>query len=96
MPRSVIERKLTEVGARLEELRRELVVSEQQLVQLVDEADDARLRALITENRLAEKESRNAQKHAEAMTRHRAKVKSEITQLEQTQDDLLDRLTAGS
>jgi SMC interacting uncharacterized protein involved in chromosome segregation len=96
MPRSLVERKLTQVGSRLKQLRAELVESEEQLAQLADEADDARLRALVSETPLSDKEYREAQRHAEAMTRHRAKVTAEITELERTQDELLDRLVAGS
>jgi hypothetical protein len=95
VPRSLVERKLTEVGSRLKQLRAELATSEEQLVQLVEEADDARLRALVSETPLAEKESREAQKHAEAMIRHRTKVTSEIAELERSQDELLDRMLAG-
>jgi uncharacterized coiled-coil DUF342 family protein len=93
--RSLVERRLTEVGGRLKQLRQELVVSEEQLVPLAEEADEARLRALVSETPLADKEYRQAQKHAEAMSRHRAKVQSEIAELERMQDELLDRLTAG-
>ena len=94
MTRSLLERRLTEVADRLRELRRELVVSDEQLRHLVEQADEARLRALVSETPLAEQEHREAQRHAEAMARHRADVQSEVDRLERSQDDLLDRLSA--
>jgi len=94
MSRSLVERRLTEVGARLRELREELAVSDEQLAHLADAADDARLRSLVSETPLADREHQDAQRHADAMHRHRAEVIDQIGRLEQTQDELLDRLMA--
>ena len=94
MSRSLLERRLGEVGERLKQVRGELKVAEEQLAHFADEADDARLRALVSETPLAEHEHREARKHAEAMRRHREELVAEITQLEQSQDALLDRLLA--
>ena len=94
MSRSLLERRLTEVADRLRELRQELIVSDEQLQHLAEQADEARLRALMSETPLAEQEHREAQRHAEAMARHRADVQAEIDRLERSQDDLLDRLSA--
>ncbi len=88
----MVERRLSDVGAQLKALRRELAVSDEQLTQLADEADDARLRSLVSETPLAEREHREASRHAEAMGRHRADVEADIVRLEQLQDDLLDKL----
>ena len=94
MSRSLLERRLSEVADRLRELRSELSVSEDQLASLAEVADDARLRALVSETPVAEQEHREAQRHADAMLRHLADVRSSIARLERTQDELLDRLTA--
>ena len=94
MTRSLVERRLSEVAVRLRELRSELAVTEEQLRHLAEEADDARLRALVSETPMAGHEHREAQRHADAMSRHRAEVEATIVKLEQQQDDLLDRLTA--
>jgi hypothetical protein len=94
MSRSLVERRLTEVGARLKQLREELAVSDEQLGFLAEAADDARLRALVSETPLSDREHQDAQRHADAMQRHRADVLEQIGRLEQTQDDLLDRLMA--
>ena len=96
MSRSLVERRLSEVAEQLKAKRRDLAVADEQLGHFVDEADDARLRALVSETPLAQQEHRSAQKHADAMRRHRAEVAAEIETLEKAQDDLLDRLLEGS
>ncbi|MGV3758907.1 MAG: hypothetical protein ACO1PW_05100 [Actinomycetota bacterium] len=94
MSRSLVERRLSEVSTRLRALRAELAVSDEQLAVLADAADDARLRALVSETPVAGREHHEAQRHAEAMARHRAELAAEVARLEATQDELLDRLTA--
>src|SRR5688572_6840718 len=94
--RSLLERKLAEVSARLRALQEELRVADEQLQFLAEQADDLRLRALVSETPLAEREHADAQKHVDAMTRHRAAVADELAELERAQDDLLDRLIAQS
>src|SRR5438067_12654178 len=94
MSRSMLERKLIEVGERLKQLRAELVITDEQMVQFAETADDARLRALVSETPLADRDHHEAQRHADAMGKHRAEVLSTIEQLEQRQDELLDRLSA--
>lgn len=94
MSRSLVERRLTEVSTRLRKLREELAVSEDQLQHLAEVADDTRLRSLVSETPLADREHHDAQRHADAMLRHRAEVVDAIARLELTQDELLDRLLA--
>jgi len=96
MPKSLVERRLREVAGRLGQLREELAVSAEQLAHLADAADDARLRALVSETPISDRDHRQAERHADAMRRHRAAVTDEIARLEQEQDDLLDRLLAES
>ncbi len=91
-----MERRLTEVGRRIRELREELRVADEQLVHLADAADDARLRSLVSETPVSDREHREAARHADAMRSHRQTVAEEIERLEQAQDDLLDRLVAES
>ncbi|MCD9622562.1 hypothetical protein [Rhabdothermincola salaria] len=92
MSRAMVERRLTDVSTQLKELRRELAVTDEQLAQLSDEAEDARLRSLVSETPLAEREHREASRHAEAMQRHRGEVMGDIVRLEALQDELLDKL----
>jgi hypothetical protein len=88
----LVERRLSDVSARLKRQRAELQVIDEQLLFLADEADDARLRALVAETPLADREHLDAQKHADAMARQRAKVVASIAELERAQDELLDKL----
>ena len=94
MSKSLLERRLTEVGDRLKALREELAVVDEQLAAFVETADDARLRALVSETPLAGREHTEARRHADAMARHRADLAAEVARLERSQDDLLDRLVA--
>jgi len=96
MSRSLVERRLSEVSSRLRQLRDDLAVSDEQLAFLAEAADDARLRSLVSETPLADREHHDAQRHADAMQRHRAELLDSIARLEQTQDELLDRLMAES
>ncbi|HZA88399.1 MAG TPA: hypothetical protein VE466_16140 [Acidimicrobiales bacterium] len=96
MSKSLVERRLTQVAGRLRQLRDELDVSAEQLAHLADAADDARLRALVSETPVADVDHRQAERHAEAMRRHREAVLEEIAKLERSQDELLDRLVAES
>src|SRR3954447_7957996 len=96
MSRSLIERRLSEVAERLKQLREDLAVADEQLSHLADAADDARLRALVSETPLAGREHQEAQRHADAMARHRSEVVAAIEKLEIRQDELLDRLLAES
>jgi hypothetical protein len=89
------ERRLTQVATRLRTLREELAIIDEQLTQLVDEADDLALRALVSETPSASYESNDARKHADAMRRHREHVVAEIAELEVRQDQLLDRVSAS-
>src|SRR5215210_6836170 len=92
MSRWLVEKRLFQAAERLKQLRAEMRVVDEQLVFLNEAADEARLRALVSETPLADREHREAQKHAEAMTRHRAQLASTILELERSQDELLDRL----
>ncbi len=96
MPRSLIERRLADVSARLRRAREDLAVLEEQLAVLVEHADDARIRSLVSETPLANKEYQEAQRHADAMERSRKAALASIAELQKTQDELLDRLVIDS
>jgi hypothetical protein len=96
MPRSLIERRLMDVSGQLERARAELSMLDDQLAVFNDAADETRIRALVSETPLAEREHRDAQKHADAMARSRAAVASSVLELERLLDELLDRLLAES
>jgi hypothetical protein len=94
MARFLVERRLREVSARLRSMREELAVLEEQGMQLNDEADDHRLRALVSETPIADVEFRDAQRHADAFAHHKADIVASIAKLEARQDKLLDELSS--
>jgi len=94
MAKWLVERRLSGVGQRLRSLREELAVIDEQLAQLDDEADDARIRSLVSETPLAEREHHEAERHAAAMAARRQDVLTAIAELEERQDALLDELMA--
>ena len=94
MARRLVERRLIDVGDRLKRLRHELAVANEQLLHFADEADDARLRALVSETPVSERDFRDAQRHAELVRRSRDEMLAEIAALEKSQDELLDRLAS--
>jgi len=94
MARWLLERRISEVSERLKRLRAELAVVDEQLAVFADAADEARLRALVSETPLADREHHEAQKHADAMAQSRADLVLAIQSLERSQDELLDRLVA--
>ncbi|HUR23586.1 MAG TPA: hypothetical protein VMZ73_06920 [Acidimicrobiales bacterium] len=96
MSRSVVERRLVEVNRRLKQAREELAVLDHQLAALIEEADDARVRALVSDSPLDQREYRQAQKHADAMARGRAATVEAIAAHERTLDELLERLVVDS
>src|SRR6476659_954269 len=89
------ERRLTQVATRLRALRDELAMIDEQLAQLVDEADDLALRALVAETPSASYESNEARKHVGGMPRHRDQVGTQIREVRAPQDGLLDRPTSS-
>jgi phage terminase Nu1 subunit (DNA packaging protein) len=96
VPRSLIHRRLRDVGNRLKTAREKLAVVDEQLLAFTDTADDTRLRSLVSETPLADRDHREAQRHADTMSRHRGELLEQIAKLERQQDELLDRLTAES
>ena len=94
--RWLIERRLTDTAKRLRKSREELSVVDEQLVHLGDEADETRLRALVSDTPMADHEHRESQRHADAMRSARYRLIERIGELERHQDELLDKLHAGS
>jgi phage terminase Nu1 subunit (DNA packaging protein) len=95
MSRVLIERRLFDVAQRLKRAREELSVIDEQLAALADAADEARIRSLVSETPLAHREYAVAQRHADAMERSRRAVAADVAELQEAQDELLDRLVSG-
>ncbi len=92
MGQRLLHRRLSSASARLKELRTELRVVEDQMVQLVDDADELSLRALVSETPAADHEYREAKKHADTIQRHHANLVREIAEIDQKINELLDRM----
>ena len=83
-----------DASERLKKLRAELAVTDEQLLFLQEAAEEARLRALVSETPLADVEAREAQRHADALGRQRDVLRRAIEALVREQDALLDRMAA--
>ena len=88
----MIERKLRETGDELKRAREELRISTEQLEHLAGAADEARIRAMVSETPLSERDFQDASRHADAMRRHNDELRDRITVLEARQDELLDEM----
>lgn len=93
MLRPRIERRLRTVSTKISSLRISLESAEEALRQTEDEAEDARLRALVSETPLAQREYEDSRRHVEAQRRGRDRIKVEMAKLELAQDGLLDAYT---
>jgi hypothetical protein len=91
---SILQRRLVDVTERLKKVRAELAVTDEQLAFLEDEADEARLRSLVSETPLGDVEARDARRHADALARQREALLRTVAELVREQDRLLDRMSA--
>jgi hypothetical protein len=94
MSRSLLQRRLIDVSDRLKRLRAEMAVADEQCAFLEAEAEDARLRSLVSETPLADAEAHEMRRHADAQSRQRDDLRRSILELEREQDALLDRMAA--
>ncbi len=74
-------------------LREELGVIDEQLRQVTDEAEDSRLRALVSETPQASADQRDAARAVTALQRDRDAKLKRLAELELAQDRLLDQLS---
>jgi hypothetical protein len=91
--RFLLARKLKSNGLQLKRLRHELAALEEQRLQMTDEADDHRLRAIMSDSPFDAREAKDSGRHADAFTRRRSDIVTEIAKLEAKQDQLLDELS---
>lgn len=87
-----IKRKLTALGDDLRAAKSEVAILDEQVAHFADAAEDARLRAMVSETPLADKEHREASKTITNLTKDRQKWTDRVASLEQQQDALLDQL----
>jgi len=72
-----------------------LAVLDEQLAVVVESADEARVRSLVSETPLAAHEHSEAARHADAMTRAREALALTVLALEKKQDELLADVATG-
>ncbi len=89
MQRVLLERRIRDVHARLVRAREELAVLDEQLLVVAEEAEEARVRSLVSETPLAAHEYAEVRRHADAMGRARDALRSTVADLTRRQDELL-------
>src|ERR1700688_1279211 len=96
MHRVLLERRIRDVHSRLVRAREELAVLDEQLAVVQESADEARVRALVSETPLATQEHNEAARHADAMARAREALLTTVLELEERQDELLAHVASGT
>ena len=82
-------RRLERVASQLMEAREELAAAEAQLAFFADEADDWRVRGLVSDNALDRRTADETVRTADNARRHRDRVAAEVARLRAEVDDLL-------
>jgi predicted nucleic acid-binding Zn-ribbon protein len=91
-----MESKIRELQRRIRSAREELVVLVEQIDALADDAEEARVRWLVAETPLAEKESAEAHRHLELARRAASALRSEIDQCVADRDRFLHELPVSA
>ncbi len=92
--RASIERRLLDLSERVKQTNSEIAVAQEQLVFLDEEAEDARMRAIVAETPMEVAAANEAQRHADALRRQLDVLQRSLRAFRVEQDELLDRLTA--
>ena len=87
-----IEKRLLGVSLRINKEKEDLLVAEEQLIALLNDADEARIRSLVSEPPLSDHDRRDTARQAENMESYCQGKRNEISRLEDMQDQLLDKL----
>ncbi len=90
---TVVERQLKEASKRISRYKTELAIADEQLNHLRNAADDARVKSLVSETALADQERREVDQQVDSMSRHHEYLISEIKNLEDRQDELLEKIS---
>ena len=92
MFRKSLEKRLVEISRRIKKEKEDLLVAEEQLISLIDDADEARIRSLVSETAISDNDRRDSARQSENMEKYCQKIRNEIQRLEEIQDELLDKL----
>ena len=88
-----VERQLRRTSEQIVNLRAELVLLDEQFAHFSDEAETARIYALVSETPISERTHQRAARHADVISRQRNELVDRLAQLEGQQDSLLDRIS---
>jgi len=94
MQRFFVERRIRDIHERLVRARAELAVLDEQYAVVSADAEDARLRSMVSETPLATHEYGEVRRHADAMARAREVLLSTVAELEHRRDELLQYVGA--
>jgi hypothetical protein len=87
-----LQRNLTEIGEQLAKAREDLRIAEEQLLFQMDVLEEAKTRMVVSETPLADREYQEALGDHNRLTKQRDIIRAEITELQEEQDRLLDRM----
>lgn len=94
--RWLVKRRLADVSLQLTRAREELRVVGEQSDTLDDEAEDARIRLLVSDSPMDAHDYRQAQGPADALGKEQIRLRALVVELARRQDSLLDQLSAAS
>lgn len=86
------EKRLMEISRRIKQQKEDLLVAEEQLISLTSDADEARIRSLVSETAISDNDRRDSVRQSENMQKYCHKIRNEIQRLEEIQDALLDKM----
>jgi predicted nucleic acid-binding Zn-ribbon protein len=96
MRQAAAERRIRELQRRVRQAREELAILDEQIEALAEESEEARVRWLVAETPLAEKEATDARRHLELAQRAAAQLRAEIAQCVTERDRLLHELPVAT
>ncbi len=88
--------RLSALSAEIAEERTQLAILEEQVAFQTEVADDARIRALVSETPIADRESRIASEDLARLVRSRDDTRLRLDELRAEQDALLERMADDS
>lgn len=95
MQRFMLEHRIRELHSKLLRARAELALIEEQLAVVNEEAEEARVRSLVSETPLATHEHAEVRRHADAMERARDSMRVRVDDLLRRRDELISHVGIG-
>jgi len=92
MQRFMLEHRIRDLHTKLLRARAELALIEEQLAVVNEEAEDARVRSLVSETPLATHEYAEVRRHADAMERARDTMQARVNELVLRRDELISHV----